>query len=375
MPIIVGGTHYYTQSLLFHDSLAVEDGEEPPSPKHDQAPNTEGHERHIDDQYPVLQAPTQDMLEKLREVDPIMAARWHPNDRRKIRRSLEIYYKTGRRASELYGEQQVRKQGTNGAGANLEEGSPVDGYTSQGGLEGPATGLRYPTLFLWMHTPRDMLKDRIRSRVDKMIDEGLFDEAACLRRFAAESEEAGQAIDFSRGVFISIGYKECLPYLSALHDPEAEDKTLVRLREEAVEKTKTATWQYAKYQERWIRIKLLRAIKQAGAEEYLQVLNIGRPEDWDTEVSGPAVDAVRAFLDGDSNRLQSTETSAVHEALTALEKIDAHGGAMPQAQTCELCNVTATTTQEWSKHVNSNRHRKTVKAKQKRSHMLLETVP
>lgn len=33
--------------------------------------------------------------EELMAVDPIMAQRWHPKDLRKIRRSLEIYRRTG----------------------------------------------------------------------------------------------------------------------------------------------------------------------------------------------------------------------------------------------------------------------------------------
>lgn len=49
---------------------------------------------------------TQELLTRLQKVDPIMANRWHPSDRRKIIRSLQIYYQTGRPQSEIIKEQQ-----------------------------------------------------------------------------------------------------------------------------------------------------------------------------------------------------------------------------------------------------------------------------
>jgi tRNA dimethylallyltransferase len=79
LPILVGGTHYYTQSLLFHDALANKSQDEEP------VQNAE--------RLAVLEEPTEVLLAKLREVDPVMADRWHPNDRRKIQRSLELVKK------------------------------------------------------------------------------------------------------------------------------------------------------------------------------------------------------------------------------------------------------------------------------------------
>src|SRR5271168_1169210 len=96
LPILVGGTHYYTQSLLFKDSL-IDDkfyGEE--------HVRTELSNEEILQKFPMLDGPTEAMIERLREVDPKMADRWHPNDRRKIRRSLEIFLLTGKKASDIY---------------------------------------------------------------------------------------------------------------------------------------------------------------------------------------------------------------------------------------------------------------------------------
>src|SRR5436190_11089962 len=97
LPILVGGTHYYTQSVLFNGSL-LDKGE--PEPEEDDQLSIPVSER-----WPILEASPGEILQKLREVDPVMAARWHPNETRKIRRSLEIYLQTGRPASEIYQEQ------------------------------------------------------------------------------------------------------------------------------------------------------------------------------------------------------------------------------------------------------------------------------
>ena len=102
LPILVGGTHYYTQSLLFRDRLAEaeEDGEGGESKKdHHEA---QGPIEDLEDKYPILKESTENLLERLQDVDPVMAERWHPNDRRNIQRSLEIYLQTGRKSSDIY---------------------------------------------------------------------------------------------------------------------------------------------------------------------------------------------------------------------------------------------------------------------------------
>lgn len=67
LPILVGGTQYYIQSLLFQDRLAEEeDG------------GSEAGEFIVDTKarWPILLQPTEVLLEELKKVDPIMAARW-----------------------------------------------------------------------------------------------------------------------------------------------------------------------------------------------------------------------------------------------------------------------------------------------------------
>src|SRR5690606_18369871 len=88
----------------------------------------------------------------LQSVDPVIAAKWHPRDRRKIRRSLALYYQTGKPPSEIYSDQ--RKQ--------LQE-------------QGCAKG-KFDSLLFWTHSEKTALNERLDKRVEKMIEGGLFSE-------------------------------------------------------------------------------------------------------------------------------------------------------------------------------------------------------
>ena len=92
LPVLVGGTHYYTQSVLFQGQLVIKDdglsGEEEDTDMVDAAkPSLK---------WPILDAEPEVVLQKLWEVDPIMAERWHPKDTRKIRRSLRCRHDIAR---------------------------------------------------------------------------------------------------------------------------------------------------------------------------------------------------------------------------------------------------------------------------------------
>lgn len=76
IPIIVGGTNYYIQSLLWKNSLIdIDDGE---------SSNVKDKE--------ILNAEPKIVYERLQEVDPVMASKWHWNDTRRVRRSLQVIF-------------------------------------------------------------------------------------------------------------------------------------------------------------------------------------------------------------------------------------------------------------------------------------------
>lgn len=266
VPIVVGGTHYYVQSLLFQERL--QDFEE----KLESGEYT-SHRESMVSKFPVLNGPTSEILEELRRRDPVMANRWHPNDRRKILRSLEICLTTNRKASDLYAE---------------EQGRNADKSTA-----------RFSNLLFWVHANDDVWSERLKGRVDKMIEQGLFAEIDGLHKIYKENKE----IDTTSGVWQSIGWKEFLPYLTARDELESwpEDdleskKELAadveRLKKENVEKMNSATRAYGKAQLRWIRIKLLNRLvadKASLPEGGMYLLDTSDLGKWNEMVRDPAV--------------------------------------------------------------------------------------
>lgn len=141
------------------------------------------------------------LLEELRRVDPVTAARLHPHDIGRIVRALEVYAVTGRTLTE-----QNRLS---------REGGPL--YQTAG--------------ILLDFRDRQVLYDRINRRVDRMLEQGLLQEAEQV----LSSEQAPTAMQ-------AIGYKELAPYFRGeISLPEA------------VEKLKRETRRYAKRQLSWFR--------------------------------------------------------------------------------------------------------------------------
>jgi tRNA dimethylallyltransferase len=303
-----------------------------------------------------LKEPTEKLLEKLQEIDPIMAARWHPNDRRKIQRSIEIYLQTGRKASDIYAEQQLAS--ASGADPSSEE-----------------SDLRFPTLLFWIHAETETLRTRLDNRVDKMLSQGLLDEVSQLHKYASEQSESGQAVDEGRGIWVSIGFKEFKAYITALQSGTASETDLQVLNNEAIERTKIATRQYAKRQTRWIRLKLLQAVKSQTSKSQQESAETGAKlflldgtsvPDFQKNVFTPAEDITRAFL-SDSPMPDPLSLSAAAAELLSVKQ-DQDASKTPQSwikRQCDLCGVTCVTEKQWEAHARSRAHRRLVSKKRK----------
>lgn len=335
LPILVGGTHYYTQSLLFDNSLVSEDGE--PDAENDMP------REDINRKYPILERPTEEILDQLKKVDPIMAKRWHPNDRRKIQRSLEIYLTTGKQASQVYLDQRAKK--IENSISSEDESSTLNS-----------------TLLLWVHADPEVLKARLDARVDKMMESGLLDEVRSLGDYLHRHQAAGEIIDRTRGIWVSIGFKEFESYLSGLAGGTLTSKELDILRHESIEQTKAATRQYSKRQVRWIRIKLLGALQSAGLQKRLFVLDGTDITQWNETVSDPAVRIVADFLSGRELPVPGEISSIAAELLFVKQAYDLSDRPdLWVRQVCELCNMTAVTEEQWQRHLESRSHRRASK--------------
>jgi tRNA dimethylallyltransferase len=132
LPIVVGGTHYYVQSLIW-------DTRQIPIETKLEAEKVENH--------PILSKvesmTNEELHSTLEAVDPEMASHWHPNDRRKIIRSLEVFYTTNKKQSDWFLEQ--------------EKGHDLEEIT------------RFPTLLFWLFSDKKDLDKRLDDRVDEMV--------------------------------------------------------------------------------------------------------------------------------------------------------------------------------------------------------------
>lgn len=342
LPILVGGTHYYTQSLLFQDRLSVRDNEE----------DSYEFVENPADTWPILDEPTETLLIELKKVDPIMANRWHPNDRRKIQRSLQIYLQTGRKASEIYADQR--------AGANTS-GEQQD--TSFDGLK-----MRFPTLLFWVHAEREALQNRLNRRVEKMLEQGLLSEVETLSTFATETTSKGIPVDESRGIWVSIGYKEFKDHLQALQGGCESEAQLQKMKNAATEKTQAATRKYAKRQLQWIRIKLANALVEANSSDRLYLLDGSDIAKFDETAIEPALDITSRFMRDEDVPSPTSLSPVAKELLTP--KRDYDFGASPEKwmkQHCTACDVTCVTPEQWDAHTKSKAHKKRL-SKQRREH-------
>ena len=158
----------------------------------------------------------------------------------------------------------------------------------------------FRNLIFWVHSEPEMLNERLGKRVEEMVSQGLFAEIFELWEYFNSLNRRGTEVNLEKGVWQSIGFKEFLPWLQARKEfgidedmpskanagagpgtgcaggvgaqVEAEDVS-EKLKKEGLEKMKVATVQYAKTQVKWIRIKLINALKEAnedGQEEKAQ---------------------------------------------------------------------------------------------------------
>ena len=157
VPIIVGGTGLYIESLLYDVTLGGSGENDPAFREAQEALAIEKGNRYL--------------WEQLLKADPVAAENIHFNNRRRIIRALEVYHVTGQ---------------------------PFSSYQS----ERKEKELLYDAKIIGLTTERKELYKRINLRVEHMLEEGLIQEAEWLYQQKLPDAQA------SRG----IGYKELIPY-------------------------------------------------------------------------------------------------------------------------------------------------------------------
>lgn len=130
LPILCGGTGLYIDTVADNIALADVPADSKLREKLISRANVEGAES---------------LYRELLKIDPASAEKLHINDVKRVIRALEIYYLTGE--TKTRGDEKSKKQ------------KKIYNY-----------------LYFAIETERKILYNKINMRVDKMIDEGLFDE-------------------------------------------------------------------------------------------------------------------------------------------------------------------------------------------------------
>ncbi|XP_075969023.1 tRNA dimethylallyltransferase isoform X4 [Anarhichas minor] len=277
LPVVVGGTNYYIESLLWRVLLNTAQEIEEPVDGGDEAAN-----RKLE----LEKLGGAELHKRLAEVDPKMAAMLHPNDKRKIARSLQIHEETGVSHSRWLEEQRGQEGGD--------------------GLGGP---LRYPDpCIFWLHADMDALDKRLDARVDEMLSAGLVEELRDFHVRYNQQKVHDDSQNYQHGIFQSIGFKEFHDYLTAPESSSQQEKDA--LRDKGIEALKIATRRYARKQNKWVRNRFLKRPGDNVPVVYgLDVTDVSR---WEETVLNPALqilDSLSKFVCGSN----TTTNAARHQ--------------------------------------------------------------
>lgn len=183
LPIVCGGTGLYFTAL--HRGLVN-------APSRDDAVRNTLEDR-------VDREGLASLYRELGVSDPVSAGKILPNDKRRIVRALEVFYRTGKPLSELHGDNKK---------------------------------LDLKWLVIGITMDRSELYKRIERRVDNMVERGLVDETrSVIERFGPDSFALG-----------SIGYRHAANFINGTWT-----------RDEFIETLKRDTRHYAKRQMTWFR--------------------------------------------------------------------------------------------------------------------------
>lgn len=277
----------------------------------------------------------------LEQVDPEAAHIYHPNDKRRIIRCLQIIQERRKNYTELL------------KNVNI---SSEQGKTSLGGP------LRYsPTCVLWLSCESEILDKVLNERVDQMLQRGLLPELEAFHEHYNRervSQNSGEKADYEKGIFQTIGFKEFHDYLTMDQETRKTDEGK-KVLEKSIEEMKLSTRQYAKRQIKWIRRRFLQS---EGTRDLPIVFKLGvgfNEKEWQKQVEEPAIEIVDSLISGRTLSDKLLELKQEPEKQSVINN--------PAKFYCEICDRTFIGTHYIEEHLKSRRHeRRATKARHKK---------
>lgn len=379
MPIVVGGTNYYIESLLWRvlvappphlvgekrrrsSSETAKLGELVSEPKRflhaidAEEVDSNSVQTELRTSLPVdirrlSDAELDSMSSKalhdlLRTVDAPQAARLHPNNRRKSLRALQIYRDCGQPMSAVLAAQQQT------AGGSC--------------LGGP---LRYEhTVLLWLRCDPTVLDSRLDARIDDMVAQGLLAE---LRGFYDGLGGAAAVQSYTKGILQTIGFKEFVPYLERF-DRDEDARITAHMRQQVnadagddaavvpdglpllrtcLEELRLVTKRYARKQIKWVSN---RFVANSGRRvPPIYELDSSQPSDWQTAVFERAENIVTSYMEG------------VPATWAPMQRHENPRAGLDEgvSNVCETCNRTFVGEFQWRIHLRSNKHKRAAAAR------------
>ncbi|XP_032681041.1 tRNA dimethylallyltransferase [Odontomachus brunneus] len=379
LPIVVGGTNYYIESLLWdiliatpknllaradssatNPSASIEDRSDNRYSVQIDRQNDEDDDDDDDDdddgdeaapkkkckfdvrlRTELSEQSNEELYQKLMELDPERARTLHPNDRRKITRSLEIFYQHGKTHSELLKAQHA---------------------TSGCALSGP---LKYTnSVILWLRCNENVRTKRLNDRVDSMLEAGLMQELLDFhRRYNEERIKSIESPDYTKGIFQSIGFKEFHAYFMLPEEKRASEQGK-KLLQQGIDDLKLVTRRYARRQDKWVMNRLIRRSDRQVPPVYS--LDCTDVTNWDSCVLEPSVAIISAIMRGE----KPEQRPLVHEVIEDQKYGDYNE---IEHNFCEECKKVFVRKTQWELHINGLKHMRVLKKKQREAQMAQKT--
>jgi len=270
---------------------------------------------------------TEDLWQKLQEIDPDRGRLLHHNSRRKIWRSLQVWYKHGVTHSHILATQ-----------------------VSEGGTLGGA--IRFPLnriCIIEVWSEQETLDDRCNRRVDKMISRGMVQELMDFHQSYNKNKSSVEEADYTRGIFQSIGFKEFHNYLILSDNDKQSDKGRQQF-DKGVELLKIATRQYSRRQAKWMRRRFVQTDREVPP---VYRVNSTIPELWQQNCYLPAETILKAYLNQTVPEVQPLERISRD---TDIENTRTKF-------TCDVCDRVFMGKVQYDHHIEGKRHKQEVRRK------------